>query len=70
MPRSRHAFRIGAYYLRRYPGSPNWYAAWHDTGLGQPRRTSLGTPDLEAAKVELARLVTLYGELRTRGPRK
>ena len=64
MRRDHNTFAIDRYFLRRYPGSPNWYAAWFDAGSRQTKRTSLGTADLEAAKVELARLVTLYGEMR------
>ena len=68
MPRDLGEFRIGAYFLRRYPGSANWYAAWFDAASRQTRRTSLGTPDREAAKVELARLVTIHGDLRDARP--
>ena len=54
----------GRCYLRTYPGSPCWYVAWFDRGTRQTPKRTLGTSDLEAAKAECARLITLYGTLR------
>ena len=68
MSHNNAEFRIGRYFLRRYPGSANWYAAWFDPATRQTRRTSLGTANLEAAKIELARLVALHGDLRDASP--
>ena len=68
MRRDPKAFSIGQYFLRQYLRSPNWYAAWFDPATRQTKRTSLGTADHEAAKLELARLVTVYGDLRNARP--
>ena len=59
---------IGRYFLRKFPGSRNWYGAWFNSSKGQTGKVSLQTPDLEAAKVELARLVTVHGDLQNARP--
>ncbi len=52
-------FRIGAYFLARRSDGKNdvWYRCWHDRRSRQVRRASLGTTDLEEAKLRLAQWV-------------
>lgn len=44
---------IGGYWLSRRRGSAQWCRTWFDAKSRQTRRASLGTDDLEAAKLEL-----------------
>ena len=59
---------IGRYYLRRYPGSSNWYVASFNSSTGQVDRTSLETTDLEAAKIAAGRLIAIHGEIGNKRP--
>src|SRR4051812_40299579 len=55
MPRKRDRFRVGDYWLDCRPNSPNWCQCWLDRQARprQTRRASLGTDDLEQAKLML-----------------
>jgi integrase len=65
-----HEYRIGNYYLCRKANSPYWHIGWNDPAkrASGPRRRSLGVADLEAAKVEMARFVTLHGHVANADP--
>ena len=52
--------RIGNFWLSRRPNSPMWCRTWFDRKTRQTRRTSLGTTDLEKAKLKLAEWVVLH----------
>jgi len=64
----REYYTIGEYRLTTKKGSPNYYASWYDKREKKTKRTSLGTSDLEAAKVALARYVTLASEMSEERP--
>src|SRR5215469_5418797 len=49
---------IGDYWLSRRSNSPIWCRTWFDPNTRQTRRASLGTDDLAAAGVALAKWVT------------
>ena len=68
MARDPACFSIGQYFLRQYPGSTRWYAAWFDAASKQTKRVTLATSDFEVAKREFARLVTVHGDLREAKP--
>ncbi len=53
--------QLGDYWLSRRPNSPAWCRTWFDAVSRQTRRTSLGTDDLAAARIALARWVTVHG---------
>lgn len=55
-------FQIGGYYLSKRAGSDYWYATFYDAKNRQTRKLTLGTPDLEEAKVRLAEWVVLHGD--------
>ena len=61
--------RIGGYWLSRRPNSDQWCRTWFDTATRQTRRASLGTGDLDAAKIALAQWFTLNVTLRDQHPR-
>lgn len=56
--------RIGDFWLSRRPNSAQWCRTWFDVDARQTRRASLGTDDLEQAKLALAEWVTLNITLR------
>jgi hypothetical protein len=56
--RSRRAgkrFEVGGQWLGQENGI--WHRYWYDTGDGRGRRKSLGTRDVEEAKMELFKIV-------------
>lgn len=55
-PRARSLFEIGGYWLSTIPSRKGLYAFWTDAGNGGTRRCSLGTADIEEAKLKLAEL--------------
>ena len=59
----RGQFRIGKWFLDKRPNSPNWCVCWFDSATRQTRRSSLGTADLQVAKVRLAEHVTKHETL-------
>ena len=70
MPKDRDQLgRIGDFWLSRRPNSPQWCRTWFDPGTRQTRRASLGTDDLESAKIHLAEWITLNVTLRRQQPR-
>src|SRR5215212_9649329 len=62
-------FRLGRYWIARVAGSGNLYRFWYDAGAGEIRCRSLGTADLEQAKLELAAIVLKEGAGRAAEPR-
>ena len=52
MPKEKR-FQIGEYYLVKHSNSPVFKAGWYDASAGQTRRASLGTQNLEEAKLKL-----------------
>lgn len=66
MPEGR--FQIGEYWLDKRAGSDNWCRCWFDRDTRQTCRASLGTRDLEAAKVKLAQWVTLNARVKKADP--
>jgi integrase len=61
-------FRIGRFFLQRRRNSPAWCACWFDAESRQTRRSSLGTGDLQEAKVRLAEFVTKNETLKDAKP--
>jgi integrase len=61
-------FRIGRFFLDKRPNSPNWCVCWFDPEARQTRRASLGTSDLQVAKVGLAEYVTKNESLKDAKP--
>ena len=61
--------QIGDYWLSRRPNSPVWCRTWFNTASRQTSRASLGTDDLAAARVLLAKWVTLHGHRAAQQPR-
>jgi len=59
VPRGSERFEVDGQWLSRRPNSPQWCRTWFDAATRQTRRASLGTDDLEAAKLALAEWVTL-----------
>ena len=55
--RKRAAFEIGKFWLSTIPQRRGYYAFWTDSGNGGTRRQSLGTEDIEEAKLKLAEVV-------------
>ena len=54
---------IGDYWLTKRPGSAQWCRTWYDANTRQTRRASLGTDDLQAAKVALWEWFAKYGRV-------
>jgi integrase len=54
--------KLGSFWLSKRPGSKMWCRTWFDVGTRQTCRASLGTDDLERARLELAKWVTLHGQ--------
>lgn len=52
-------FQIGDYWLSKRPGSESWQRTWFDSQSRQTRRASLGTADVEQARLALAKWVAL-----------
>lgn len=55
-PRARSIFEIGGYWIAAVPGRKGHYAFWTDASNGGTRRRSLGTEDIEQAKLTLAEM--------------
>ena len=64
----RGELRIGEYFLDRGRNSPNYYVFWFDRRTRQTVSVSLGTPNLEQAKLEFAKWVTINAEMRSENP--
>ena len=62
MPGNR--FQIGEYWLSQRSNSPKWYVTYYARESRQTCRETLGTSDLEEAKLLLAQWVTVKGERR------
>jgi integrase len=56
-PRARPLFEIGDQWIAHDPGSPFLHRFWTEPGTGRTRRSSLGTTDLNEAKLALAEIV-------------
>jgi integrase len=65
----KELFRLGRYWIATVPGSGNLYRFWYDARSGEVRRRSLGTGDLEQAKIELAKRVLAEGSGRASEPK-
>ncbi len=61
--------QIGDYWLSQRPNSPVWCRTWFDVTSRQTSRASLGTDDLAAARIALAKWVTLHGHRAAQQPR-
>lgn len=57
-PRARELFELGGHWIAEEPGRRGLYHFWNDARTGRTRRESLGTKDLEKAKLALAAIVT------------
>lgn len=55
-PRARSVFDIGGYWLATIPKRKGYYAFWTDARDGGTCRRSLGTEDIEQAKLKLAEM--------------
>jgi hypothetical protein len=56
--RARELFRLGNdHWIAEEPGRPGLYHFWNDPRTGRTRRQSLGTENIEEAKVKLATVV-------------
>ncbi len=67
--RSDRPGQVGDYWLSKRPNSPVWCRTWFDVASRQTSRASLGTDDLAAARLALARWVTLHGDRAAQQPR-
>lgn len=56
-------FIIDGYELKKVENSSNWYVFRYDPGLGYAKKASLGTSDVDEAKVMIAHLVAEQPEL-------
>lgn len=56
-PRKNSLFDLGGQWIARDPASPFLYRFWYEPGTSRCRRASLGTADLDEAKVRLAEIV-------------
>ena len=70
MRRSDRPGQVGDFWLSQRPNSPVWCRTWFDAASRQTCRASLGTDDLAAARVALARWVTLHGHRAAQQPRE
>lgn len=57
-PRRRQLFELGGHWIAEEPGRSGLYHFWNDARTGRTRRESLGTANLERAKLALAAIVT------------
>ena len=55
--------QIGEYWLSQRPGSDAWCRTWFNAKTRQTQRASLGTSDLQAAKVRLWEWFAKYGRV-------
>lgn len=55
--------QIGEFWISKRPGSEQWCRTWYDAGTRQTRRTSLGTDDVQAAKVRLWEWFSRHGKV-------
>jgi hypothetical protein len=60
-PRSSPLFELAGQWIATDPGSHNYYRFWTEPGSGRTRRASLGTDDLERAKIIFAQAVLIEG---------
>lgn len=58
-------FELAGYWIGREPGRDALYCYWYDTGTGRVRRRTLGTEDIESAKLKLAEIATQGTAART-----
>lgn len=65
---SGERFQLGDYWLAKRAGSPYWYRMWFDPATRQTQRVSLGTSDLETAKVALAQWYVAHSALKDAPP--
>ena len=54
---------IGGYWLSKRAGSDHWCRTWFDADTRQTRRASVGTSDVQAAKVRLWEWFAKYGRV-------
>lgn len=59
---------IGNVWLSKRPGSAQWCRTWYDGDTRQTRRASLGTDDLQAAKVRLWEWFAGHGDVQKQRP--
>jgi hypothetical protein len=59
--RARPLFELAGQWIATDPGSPFLCRFWTEPGTGRTRRASLGTKDLEAAKIIFAQAVLTHG---------
>jgi hypothetical protein len=56
-PRQHPLFELGEFWIGREPTSPLLYRYWRDRDARRTKRATLGTDDLEEAKIRLAEIV-------------
>jgi hypothetical protein len=56
-PRARSLFELGGHWIAEVPNRAGYYDFWTDASNGGTRRRSLGTSDIEQAKLKLAEIV-------------
>jgi len=56
-PRARSLFELGGHWIAEVPNRQGLYDFWTDASNGGTRRRSLGTSDIEQAKLKLAEIV-------------
>ena len=61
-PRKNVLFELGEQWIGTVPGSVALYRFWHDPRNGRTRRASLGTENIEEAKLRLAELILRGGQ--------
>lgn len=67
--RERTLFELGRYRIKSVAGSKKLYRFWYDPRIGDVRRRSLKTEDLEEAKIALAEIFLREGDGQAREPR-
>lgn len=60
--------QIGNYWLSQRTGSKNWCRTWFDAATRQTNRASLGTTDIQEAKVRLWEWYAKYGDISKQMP--
>lgn len=60
--------QLGEYWLSKREGSDNWCRTWYDEPTRQTKRVSLGTADLQKAKIALYNWHSQHGKITKESP--
>jgi integrase len=64
-PRTNALFELGGQWIAAEQGTSNLYRFWNDEGAGRTCRETLGTSNLESAKIRLAEIVIFDAQKNT-----